>query len=298
MIKLIACDLDGTLLNEMHELDKEDSIVIEDIIRAGIKFMIATGRSYEGAKNVVEPYGIACDYVLLNGAMIRTHEEGIVYEVALTNSMLKTLITILQEEDMCYHMYTKEGMVTFDAPRFYKEALAHMMRNGLSEENAKDVLEKGKFGSFDIEVDDIDAYLDREPIVYKIELFSVSEERQKHIVKRLRELKGLEITNSVADNVEITCTEAQKGLSLLKYCESHGIQMDEVLVFGDSLNDHNMLSTFPNSFAVKNATPQIRETASYMTDTNVEHGVTNVLKAVLKHPQDMNFLKAFKKNTL
>ena len=298
MIKLVACDLDGTLLNAEHDLDKDDSIVIENLMNAGISFMIATGRSYAGAKDIVEQYGLSCDYVLLNGAMIYTPKEGVVYEVAMEQSMLATLIDILQEEDMCFHMYTKQGMVTLDAPRFYREALTHFMRNGLSEEVAKDMLTKGKFGSFDLEIDDTKAYLDTQPVVYKIELFAVSAQRQKQVVERLHTIEGIEITNSVADNIEITCSAAQKGITLLKYCEVKGIKKEEVLVFGDSLNDHNMISSFPYSFAVENAIPEIREAAGFITYKNTEHGVVAVLKSLLENPNDMNFLNNFKKITL
>lgn len=298
MIKLIACDLDNTLLNAHHELSKEDSDVIKDVIKAGVQFMVATGRSYEGAKDLIESFDIYCDYVVLNGAMIRSQKEGVVLEIPMGNAMLSQIIDLLEGEDMCYHMYTNKGNATTNVPRVQQEVMMHMMRNNLSKEDAISMIEKGKFGSFAEEINDIPAYLSSNPVVYKVEVFAVDANKQAHIKDCLMNIDGIEITNSVADNIEITCVEAQKGTTLLKYCTMHGIKKEEVLVFGDSLNDFNMMSSFPNSIAVANATQQIMDASKYCTDTNVNHGVTKVLKELLTDTTDMGFLKHFKKGAI
>lgn len=298
MIKLIACDLDNTLLNAYHELSKEDSDVIKNVINSGVEFMVATGRSYEGAKDLIEVFDIYCDYVVLNGAMIRHRDEGVVLEIPMASGMLRQVIELLEEEDMCYHMFTSKGNATTNVKRVHDEVLLHMMRNNMSKEEALSMIEKGKFGSFDEEIRDVEAYLELSPVVYKVEVFAVDESKQEQVRARLKLISGIEITNSVADNIEITCVEAQKGTTLLKYCDMHGIQKEEVLVFGDSLNDLNMMSSFPNSIAVANATKQILDTANYCTDSNVNHGVAKVLKELLNDLNGMDFLKHFKKDTI
>lgn len=294
MIKLIACDLDNTLLDAAHELCAEDAAIINAIQDAGIEFMVATGRSYEGAKELIEPSGIRCDYVVLNGAQIRKQCGAILEQTPLGNDILRPLITMLREEDMCFHMYTDVGTVTFDAQRGQNEGLKHLMKNGFTRDEAMTIMTKGKFGSYDKEYENEEAFYEDAQNVYKLEMFLEDMQKQDSIRKKLAEISGIEVTNSVVDNIEVTSYEAQKGKALLAYCAHHGIQKEEVLVFGDSLNDLNMIEEFPNSFAVENAVDTILKKANYVTKSNLQHGVAIVLNEVLRGAGDDAFLKDFK----
>ena len=86
----------------------------------------------------------------------------------------------------------------------------------------------------------------------------------------------------MADNIEITASDAQKGLALKKLCALQGLQPDEVMVFGDSLNDLSMMQEFRYSFAMANAADVIKEAASYQTLSNAAHGVAHVLDQLLE----------------
>ncbi|MFR6488184.1 MAG: HAD family hydrolase, partial [Clostridium sp.] len=70
MIKLVACDLDGTLLDEAHQLPLRNIQAIHNLQQAGITFMAATGRNYQSVAPMFEKEGIRCDCLLLNGALI------------------------------------------------------------------------------------------------------------------------------------------------------------------------------------------------------------------------------------
>lgn len=295
MIRLIACDLDNTLLDEHHELNKEDALVIKQIQEQGIHFMVATGRSYEAVQELIGAMGIQCDYILLNGAMIMDKEGRIMQETPLPKGMRNELVTMLLEKDLCFHMYSDCGTITFDAQRGSREALHHMMKNGMTKKEAEQIIMMGKFGVYDKEYGSIEEFFAHDPKVYKFEMFLENLDQQEKLRHELMRFQGIEVTNSVVDNIEITSYDAQKGIALSHYCEKHHITKEEVLVFGDSLNDMNMISIFPNSFAVANATAAILEQANYHTASNVEHGVSLVLKEVLKHKEGNDFLKNFKK---
>lgn len=296
MIKLIACDLDGTLLDGSHELQVEDSQVIEEIQKAGIQFMVATGRSYEGAKDLVETYGVCCDYVTLNGALIMDKHGNVLEETPIPYDTLKELITMIRKENLCFHMYGTQGTVTFDAERGRREALRHLMNHGFCEEEALMIQTKGKFGAYDKEYESEEAFYESKPVIYKIEMFMEDQQEQQSFKKQLTRVQGIEVTNSVVDNIEITASAAQKGIALKSYCQHHNIANDEVLVFGDSLNDLSMMEEFTGSFAMENAIPCIKDKANYITDTNVNHGVIKVLRALLQNQGNVDFLKNFKKD--
>lgn len=297
MIKLAVSDLDGTLFNAAHELDEQDANIIKEFQNRGYQFMIATGRNWTNAKDLVEQFGITCEYICLNGAVILNEEREMVQEIPIPQDILKEVMTMLIEKDVCFHMYGKEGIITTDAKRCEKVALAHLMRNNFNEEEARSIMEKGKFAKFDVVVEDVDDYLQSKPIVYKIELFSTTAQIQKEVRGALSCIADIDVTNSVADNVEITYYKAQKGLALKSYCKMHDIAMDEVVVFGDSLNDLNMIETFHYGFAVENAIDCIKEKANYITTSNVEHGVTRILEGLMEHNGDKEYLNNFKNTT-
>ena len=75
--------------------------------------------------------------------------------------------------------------------------------------------------------------------------------------------------------------DAQKGFILAKVVEKMGIKRDEVMVIGDSFNDYSMFTEFPESFAMENAVPEIKEVAKYITDTNDNAGVAKAIYKIL-----------------
>ena len=77
MIKVIASDMDGTLLNNEHVLSERTVAAIKKAQEAGIRFIIATGRSFEQAMHVLEGTGIECDYIVYSGAEIRNSKKEI-----------------------------------------------------------------------------------------------------------------------------------------------------------------------------------------------------------------------------
>lgn len=76
---------------------------------------------------------------------------------------------------------------------------------------------------------------------------------------------------------------AQKGPVLKEYIESLGYTMEEVMVFGDSLNDFSMLEMdFGATVAMENADPEVKAVAKYVTKSNAEHGVAYVIEKLLE----------------
>ena len=84
MIKIIASDLDGTLLNEKSVISEETQEMIRKSQKAGIRWIIATGRSMKTAGNLVKQAGIRCDYVLLNGAEFRKNDGTLICQKSIS----------------------------------------------------------------------------------------------------------------------------------------------------------------------------------------------------------------------
>ena len=133
-------------------------------------------------------------------------------------------------------------------------------------------------------VPDLDA-LERDGVpVYKLFLFSDDLEMLDKIRRRLEKNPEIAIASSFISNLEITDVKAQKGPVLKKYIESLGYTMDEVMVFGDSLNDLSMLSMdFGATVAVENAVPEVKRAAKYITKSNDENGVAYAIRELLRY---------------
>ena len=103
------------------------------------------------------------------------------------------------------------------------------------------------------------------------------------INEELSKNSKIAVASSFPTNLEITDVEAQKGPVLKSYIESLGYTMDEVMVFGDSMNDYSMLSMdFGATVAMENADPEIKKVAKYITKSNEEYGVACAIEELLK----------------
>ena len=83
MIKVIASDMDGTLLCDDHRIAPDTIAAVKEACAAGIRFMVATGRGYEGAMAELDGTGIVCDYILGSGAEVRDPQRKIVKECGI-----------------------------------------------------------------------------------------------------------------------------------------------------------------------------------------------------------------------
>ncbi len=116
--------------------------------------------------------------------------------------------------------------------------------------------------------------------IRKILCFSKDTEKIKRLKQEIFEETGLSVLSSFADNMEVTAPKAQKGIMLKQVAEYYDIKSEEVVVFGDGWNDLSMIDQFPESYAMKNGTRELKERAAHITEyTNEESGVG---KTVLK----------------
>ena len=99
MYKAVVSDLDGTLLNGSHAIDEFTKETVSEVINRGIKFYIATGRSYSGAKDIMDKLGLKIPLITSNGARI-LDEEG--KEIYVNNLEKKYSDSIL---DLVYKKY-------------------------------------------------------------------------------------------------------------------------------------------------------------------------------------------------
>lgn len=285
MIKVIACDLDGTLLNGEHVLSERSIRAIKDAQSVGIRFMVSTGRKFEQVIHVFENTDIECDYIVNSGAEIRNPKKEILHQSYMSMDDCRTVNEVLQQYPVTYLFGAEDADycigTTEDRER---ELIAHIQifQPNLSEKEVREtalfqfMMKKTKTVSSFEELIKINAK------IIKIFVISGDYKMLNQIELQLQENQNLAVASSFKNNIEITDAKAQKGFALKAYIESLGYAMDEVMVFGDSMNDYSMLvMDFGATIAMENAMEKVKEVAKYVTKSNTEDGVAYAIEMLL-----------------
>jgi Cof subfamily protein (haloacid dehalogenase superfamily) len=280
MIKLIASDMDGTLLNSKHEISKENIDAIKKAQELGIHFAIATGRMYEDVKPFLEEHDLRSQCIVMNGAEYRDEDGKILRNIDIDKEKAIAIFQIINKYKISAQIYTRDGIYTISKK---DEALIGMAYRLRAFEPGTPFEEAIKLASSERHflnlkyVDDIDNLFSNGLNIAKIVLFYDNIDILKKIKEELKSLDELAISSSFPTNLEINNADAQKGNILSEVIKDMGIESNEVMVIGDSSNDYSMFEKFSVSFAMGNATPEIKEAAKYITDTNDNAGVAKAI---------------------
>lgn len=277
MIKLVAVDMDGTLLNDSNEISPKNVAAINKLKEKGIEFIICTGRNFNDAKIPVENAGISCDYICMSGAGIFNRYGNQLAHTPLSKVNVIQVFDILQQHNLYNDILTNKGVYTTVSKEylndfFYNDFMSMAVNFGIKKENfnknIKRILSRIKHSA------SMEELLDRNTIIYKISTIHSNIELLKSLRKDLSAFSQLSVVSSFPINIEITDIKAQKGLALKEYALGRNISMREVMAIGDSENDYSMLSMdFGYTVAMGNADESIKNISKYTTKTNLEDGV-------------------------
>lgn len=286
MIKVIASDMDGTLLGDDHKAAPETLAAVKEACDSGIRFMIATGRNFPGAMAELEGTGLVCDYLVGSGAEVRDPQQNIVSRHPISIDLSKEIYDAVKEFPVSVIFCTDGYDYRLGTAEEVEESILlelKLFHSNLSREELVQtpIYQRMKYRTK--YVTDL-GELEKEGVpVYKLFLFSTDTDMLGKINEKLQKNQDIAVASSFPTNLEITDVKAQKGPVLKEYIESLGYTMDEVMVFGDSLNDYSMLSMdFGATVAMGNADQVIKDAAKYVTKTNTELGVAYAIHELLK----------------
>ena len=289
MIKLIASDMDGTLLNSNHDIDKETVEAIRKAEEAGIIFAISTGREYESVKEVLDKHDIKAQCILSNGAEYRDEEGNILDIININNEYARKIIDILDRNNFSARIFTNKGVYTTSTREKALEEVIHRTKSfnpELTESEARKISENLRFFTVLKYIDDLDKFFNEDLEVRKFVAFHNDIELIDKIKREISKIEGLAISSSFRDNIEITDINAQKGIILEKVAKKLSIAREEVMILGDSFNDYSMFEIFEETVAMENAIPEVKDIAKYITDTNDNLGVAKAILSVLNNDMD------------
>ncbi|MFD0898626.1 Cof-type HAD-IIB family hydrolase [Loigolactobacillus binensis] len=286
MISLIASDMDGTLLNEKMTVPPENVAAIKKAAQQGVKFIVATGRSYGEAKPLIEQVGITAPIIAMNGAQVFDEQGQVISTVSINKNVVRKIFHLLKAKGLYFEVMTSLGTVS-DSKMRRIQNVAALLVDIQTTDSFKIAVSLASARLELMNITYVDSYeqLLTDPNVTILKVIAFSAAKQKAlqpVTAELNQLGNLAITSSSASNIEINHINAQKGMALETYANSLNIQMSQVMAIGDNLNDASMLQVAQVSFAMGNATAEIKKIARYATDTNVNHGVGQAIERALK----------------
>ncbi|SET72721.1 hypothetical protein SAMN05421676_10794 [Salinibacillus kushneri] len=284
-MKLIASDLDGTLLNEKGEISERNIQAIKNVTSKGIKFVVATGRSYDAATKPLQNAGLSCPIISLNGATIYDQKHKLTNSIPMNRSTCERILDICQDAQMYVEFFTNDGIYA-TSRAFFEEVIEDIMKSAnpdTSDEEIKEQINQ-RFQNEKIHFrGDYEKLLGNDEIqIFKILSSSLDKNTLEDVYRKLEYHSDIAITSSGYINLEFNHPNAQKGIALERLAEQIGISMDDVMALGDNLNDKSMLEKAGMGVAMGNAAEEILQLCKYKTKTNEEDGVAYAIEEMLK----------------
>lgn len=256
MYKLIACDLDETLLALDNTVSKKNIEAIQAADKLGVKFVLSTGRGYATVQKTLKEIGLydkADEYVITfnGGAVVENKDNQLLYFKPITFDFASEMYKKGTEYDIGMHVYTKEEVYVYN---LFEEERKHL-------ETKMDVIE--------IFEDNID-FLKGQEIV-KILYMNTDVSYLNEIEKEVAHMtEDSDVSYSSNRYLEFNAKGVNKGSALAFLAEHLDIAIDETIAIGDNYNDLAMLETAGLSVGVQNMVPALKEKVDYVSKASHE----------------------------
>ena len=286
MYKLIAIDLDGTMLNSYGMVTENTKQVIKNTINKGTEVIIASGRPIDSIKTIAKEIGSENYFIAGNGALIYDiKKDEIIYEKFMNKQKVLEIIKICEENSIAYNIYTEKTIIAkglkYNVLYYYKENLK-------KEENKKTNITI---------VEDVYEYiknLENEKFL-KITVCDETKSVFNSIIRKLRTVEDIDVLDvlhmsrkmikQVTEDVpieyyytEISLKDVDKWNAIEYLANKMNISKDEIIAIGDNINDKEMIENAKVGIAMGQSTPVITEIADFVTTNNNEDGVAKALE--------------------
>jgi Cof subfamily protein (haloacid dehalogenase superfamily) len=278
-IKLIATDMDGTLLDSERRIPKKNAEAIRYAESKGVTVAVATGRDFTEAVVPLKEVGIRLPLICVNGAEIRQKDGDIYSQVTMSRSLYRRAADILRDEGVYYEIYTGKGSYTEDEQKGLQIVADIMLSTGEFEsyDQVMRVAEaRFKEGAVTV-TEDYDQILNQGVSLLKLLAFSKDGSKREKAAERLRKLGSIAVSASASENLEITHVHATKGQALEQVAQNMGIPMYQTAAIGDNFNDLSMLKAAGTGIAMANAADEVKAVSCYITGANTEAGVAEAI---------------------
>ena len=262
MIRLIASDIDGTLVRDgSHEINPEIFGVIRELHARGVQFAGASGRQWVSIEKLFAPVKEKIFYISDNGAYVGCHGRELFLNY-FDRELAMEMVEDIRRQPGLEYMVSGPDVVYMDTrDRDFLDLLTYGYRFAM--ERVVDVTAVTK------------------PVIKMAVYSGAGDIRRKTARLREKYADRLHVMVSGDRWVDFVMPGVSKGWGIERLQEDLGISPEETMAFGDQQNDVDMLGKAYYSFAVGNAVPEAKSAARFLADTNVNDGVLKILKLLL-----------------
>lgn len=256
-IKLIATDIDGTILKYDFVFNQEVKTCISNLSKEGIKVVLVTGRMYLATRPIRDELGLDTPVVSYQGGLVR-HLDKTLYERNLDANYAKEIINWVRKNGIHANLYLNDSLYVENDNKTVKR----YVEQGIPCYNVK---------SFDeVELEKIN------------KMILINYEQPQKVTGWESHLKNeypnLNIIKSTPYYCEICHKEASKFHAVDFLRNYWGFEQDEVMTIGDQNNDIDLLRAGGIKVAMGNATPELKAVANYITDTVENDGFVKAVE--------------------
>lgn len=280
-IKILATDMDGTLLDDYKRLSDRNKEALQQFHHSGVQVVLCTGRPFHTVQPYLPLLNIPCWLITNNGSVIRNPQGEIIHTHYLeADTLKKVLVTLHQLPRLSFH--GSDSQTTYVGSRLRRmKNIYDFERKSLSPPV------KAAFHAFyTVWLSPVHRQVDFLSFVQKggqlANLIIISKDLEALEIKKqqLEGIQGIYLTRSGHDNLEVLAQEATKGNALLWLAQHLGVEMEEVAAIGDHDNDLSMIRMAGHGFATGNAEETAKKEAAYVTSTNNEDALWDVFQRI------------------
>jgi len=270
-IKLLALDIDGTLLTPLGELTPRNSAAIKSVRQSGVQIVLVTGRRFNSARELVQRLELDVPLVSHNGALTKNIEtlETLDYH-PLDTEIARAIIGVGRE--------CGADIICCDDP----DGLGKMVLEGVSKDNKSLHRYLDKYSDSVVVVSDLLEYVDHPPIQM---MFSGRCDPMDDFAESLKAVTGerIQLFKTRYRSADLTILDAlsvtaSKGASLAMVARKHGVAREEVMAIGDNHNDLTMLRYAGLGVVMANAEDELKQMGFELTSSNEEDGVAEAIE--------------------
>ena len=270
-IKLIASDLDGTIIDRNHNIAEENIEAIKKIHSRNIPFVICTGKSYSVSKSICEKFKASYG-VFGNGTQIIDFKNN---KELLKNVLSKTdllyIVTLAKRFNYHIHLYTETDVITekltyMDLRNFIlKSQTSDSSLNFITTENMPEYIINNTLNVFSAVITTEDSITDFE------NLLSTNQNIESTLIRKRGIYKDT-IINKEYEYLNISPTHINKNEALNFLSKYLNIPRENMMALGDNLNDLEMVKNSGIGIAIGNSYKELEQVATYTTRKDVSHG--------------------------
>lgn len=262
LYRLIAADIDDTLLDPAGRLTPRTEAAFKRAIAAGVYVVLASGRMYESTRPYAEKLGVNAPVVSYNGGMVYDmHKQKALATASIPMETALAIIKMAEADGIYVQMYTDKGYYTREYTKYtamYEASIG--VRCNITGRNISETL-------------------DSAPI--KLLFIGESKDSPAIIEKYSAAFPDVTFMMSKPHYVEVVAKNVDKSYAMARVLEILDVKPEEMIAFGDGQNDVSMLNLAGRGYCMLSASQGVRDRCRYFAPSNAEDGCAQVIEGLL-----------------